>query len=121
MGSIEGEYRLAKHFGVSGRGGEAINLYRNLADRGYIPAIFALGFEYYLGNIVENDLDKSLFYFKQADAAGHLHATHWVSYFLMKDRQTLFSWLRGFWKKLRLFIPMMNLSINYPNSDRLRR
>lgn len=120
MGSIEGCFRLAKYMHADGRDSDAVVLYKQMSDRGYMPANFILGVEYSLGEAVEKDAELSFYFFRKADAAGHLHARHWVSHILMKDGSVL-SWFRGILKKIVLFIPMMYYSIKYPNSDRLRR
>lgn len=120
MGSIEGGFRLAKYMQARDRDDEAMVLYRALSNNNYMPANFVLGVEYYLGEAVDKNAEISLEFFKKADAAGHLHAGHWVSYILMKDGGVAL-WLRGVLKRLALFLPMMYYSVQYPNSDRLRR
>ncbi|MDB5581007.1 MAG: hypothetical protein JWR80_6183 [Bradyrhizobium sp.] len=120
-GSVEGKFFLAKLLHIDGRPTEALSLYDQLASIGFAPATYNLGLQYYLGEVVKKDINKSLLYFEQADAAGHLHSRHWASHILMKDKQALSSWMRGLLKRLKLFIPMITTMRSYPASDRLRR
>lgn len=120
MGSTEARFRLAKYLQEYNRDEGAIILYKLMADQGYMPANFVLGIEYHLGEYVEKDRDLSLHFFRRAEAAGHIHAKHWVSHLLMKDGRIL-PWLQGAFKKATLLVPMIYYSISRPNSDRLRR
>lgn len=119
-GSIEGGYRLAKYLQISNCDNEALQIYENLAIRGYAPAMFVLGQEYYLGNIVPKSIDISLSYFSKATSLGHIYAAQWKSKILMKDVRTPISWILGFWCRIRMFIPAIR-ALKFPNSDLLRR
>ncbi|MEO6388811.1 MAG: tetratricopeptide repeat protein [Croceibacterium sp.] len=120
-GSIEGAYGLASCLLCSGRTDAAITKYQRLADLKYSPALFVLGWQYYRGEGVETNLEKSLFYFKLAEAEGHFHAAHWISHIYMRSNMGLLAWLRGLTKKIVLTIPFVRATVSYPSSDRLRR
>jgi hypothetical protein len=118
-GSIEGGFDLAGYLYDSRRKDEAVAEYHHLADLGYSPAQFRLGWEYYSGRNVEKDLEKSFFYFRMAEKEGHLYAAIQVSNMLMRTENGPISWLRGLAKRIKILIPL--LITTDPNSDRLRR
>lgn len=120
-GSIEGAYGLAWHLRSSDRPSAALAEYERLADLKYPPALFALGREYYKGELVERDLDKALFYFRLAEQQGHLYAAHQISHILMRENMSPFSWLHGVAKWIAMIIPFVRTNVNYPTSDRLRK
>lgn len=119
-GSIEGAYGLAWHLLNSGRVDAALAEYQRLADLRYSPALFVLGWQYYKGNVVEKDIEKSLAYWELAEKEGHLHASRWICRVLMRDYGGALPWLRGFGKKIALTIPFVRTAASYPSSDRLR-
>jgi pentatricopeptide repeat protein len=62
QGSIEGAYRLANILLADGRVEEAMSLFNNLSERGYAPASFVLGLEFYRGQHVGTDMPKAMTY-----------------------------------------------------------
>ena len=120
-GSIEGKYRLAKHLQFKKSWDDAEILYHDLAERKYSPAMYVLGQEYYLGENVESDIEKSIEYFEMAEAEGHVISAYSLAGIFMKERGDVVSWFRGVAKRIAICAPMARLITSYPNSDLLRR
>ena len=120
-GSIEGAYLLAGYLLRSGRHDEAISRYKRLADLEYSPAMFVLGWQYHQGEAIEKNMDRAIFYFKQAEEKGHFFAAQWLSHIFMRSGMGPLTWLRGATKRIALTIPFVCAMVRYPNSDRLRR
>ena len=119
-GSIDGAFLLARHLNGLANYKEALEQYRELADRGYSPAMFALACAYKNGEGVERDLQKSMEYFRMADRAGHLHSGLWLAWLWRNENLGFAMKVRGYLKSFRMIIPFVNCNIRYPKSDRLR-
>lgn len=120
LGSIEAGFRLAKHLHLVNKDKTSIILYKALAQSGYSPAMHVLGFEYLLGGLVEKNREYAIMYFSRAYRLGHVYSGHWLSHYFM-NKGGLFNWFKGLYIRLSLVLPLMILTLCYPNSDRLRR
>lgn len=120
-GSIEGLYVLAKLFEDNGRGTEALSLFKQAAERGYPPAMFAVGWRYYFGKDVGRDIIKAHQYFKKAADAGHLYGILWESRTLRECRNNAITWLRNLSIRVPLVFRLTYALGTYPSSDRLRK
>lgn len=119
-GSIEGEYLLALCLENLDRFEEAFQHYLNLSDKGYAPAMFALGYEYWKGNKLEKNLQSSMKFFDAAIKLGHVHASLWVSYLMRSGalgvKYRPIGCIRWFGATFSAFRVLRN----NPKSDRLR-
>lgn len=119
-GSIEGRFMLACAYDNDERFGEAEAEMAKLAERGYSPAMFYLGWSHYKGRWGAQDLPQALQWLTMAQRAGHLQAGHWLSCIYRKDRLGLGKAIAGWWIWLRLLRPWISYLRKHPTSDRLR-
>ncbi len=119
-GSIEGAYLLARYLQGRGRYEEAEVEYQKLANRGFSNALFVLGLQYYKGEWLEKDIEKSIGYFEEAEKRGHLHSKHWLSHIFRNENLGLAFLAKGWVKWFALIVPFVICKVKYPNSDRLR-
>lgn len=61
-------------------------LYKAAAEKGYAPAMNFLGFRYYLGEIVSQDVDSALFWIRKAADQGDITAAANLGYLLADSR-----------------------------------
>jgi TPR repeat protein len=120
-GSIEALYVLAKHFQESDRGAEAMGLFKQAAELGYSPAMFAVGWSYYFGQDVGRDLDRAHEYFKKAADAGHLYGVLWEARTFRERQISAFTWIRSLLIRVPLVFRLAHTLSTYPSSDRLRK
>ena len=120
-GSIEARYVLAKELQANDRGREAVEQFEQLVRLGYAPAMYILGWKYYIGEFVEKDLEKAYDYFSIAHASGHLFGTLWVARILSRHCKGPLSKVRSVLIRARHIFTFVYLFANYPESDRLRR
>ncbi len=121
LGSLEASFSLARRFELEGDYRCAINEHQSLVKLNFYPSKYILGLHYYKGDWFEKDIKQSIELFKAAEKQGHLHAKHWHSYILRKEKLGVLCKIRGWLKWLKLIIPFIYYQVNYPNSDRLRR
>lgn len=120
-GSIEACYVLAKLFQDSGKAGEALNLFKKVAELGYSPAMFAVGQIYYFGQGVDRNVEIAHKYFKKAAAEGHLYGILWESGTLRERRRNAVTWIRNLSIRIPLVFRLTYVLVKYPSSDRLRK
>jgi TPR repeat protein len=118
--SIEGGFGLACRYDSTGEFGKAEAELKMLAERGYSPAMFLLGYKYYKGSWGQQDMAEALHYLSNAEEAGNLIAGHWLSTIYRKENLGLGKKIVGSWKWLMLLRPWITYCVNYPTSDRLR-
>jgi len=120
-GSVEGRFRLANFYVRQKRDREALSHWIKLADWGYSPAIFYLGYCHYHGLLgLEVNLEQAIRHWRLAHQSGHFHAGIWLAQTYETDRSGLLKRIAGFWIRLKLFIPFVWYWLRYPTSDRLR-
>lgn len=120
-GSIEGKYFLAKHLQRIGSSSEAFDIYMSMAGEKFSPALYNVGYMYYMGDGVERDLLKAISFFRMASRFGHLHAEHWLSHLLIRNDLGLISKFEGVIRRIVFFVPFVAFLLFRPDSDRLRR
>lgn len=70
----EAMYRLASFCYATGRNDRVIDLLSAAIDKDFSPAAFELGNHYYVGELVEKDVDRAVAAWQQAVALGHIPA-----------------------------------------------
>lgn len=120
-GSIEGGYRLAKHLQSLQRHEEAVEVYLELSKGGYAPASYQLGVEYYLGEVVDRDINKAIHYLNVASMEGHFPSIYWKSYIRTRLARGVLKRLAIYFGRVVYLIPMLYYTTRFPRSDRLRR
>lgn len=119
-GSVEAGYRLARLLQAEARQNEAKEIFIQLADANYSPAIWQIGYGYIEGCWGENNSEKSLPYFSKAAELGHLPSRYWMYWLNLKSAQSISSAFPLFFRLIYLNVYMEILSLTYPNSDRIR-
>jgi len=119
-GSIEGRYGLAIHYEGSGRPESARNELTKLADRGYSPAMFRLGYGFYKGKWGGKDIAQAQHFLGMAQRAGHLPGAIWLNRIDIVESLGLARKVSGIWGWLKLAPLVFRYVSNYPTSDRLR-
>lgn len=120
-GSVEGRFRLANFYVRQKRDREALAHWVTLADWGYSPAIFYLGYCNYYGLLgLEVNLREAIHFWRLAHRSGHFHAGIWLAHTYETDCPRLRKKLAGFWIRTKLCIPFVWYWLRYPTSDRLR-
>lgn len=120
QGSIEGAYRLSKHFLESEQSENALNLLHALRKKGFAPAIWKLGMMHLEGEYFDKNNDVAMGYLREAESLGHIVSKHWISWILRKDSESLKNKFRGFLKIPSLIITGVYYRMRYPDSDKLR-
>lgn len=120
-GSIEGRFRLANFLVREKRSNVALIEWQKLAELGYAPAVFYLGYCHYKGHLgLSIDHEKAFELWRQAMRDGHLHSAHWLASSYRSDGYGVLKKLTGIWIKTKLLVPWIWHLQRYPTSDRLR-
>ena len=120
QGSIEGAFRLARHYQGAGEFAKAESEFIKLGDRGFSPAMHTLGNMYFNGEGVTKNIDKALECWTRAERCGHLIAKQRASFLLRSGHLGLIGRLKGYIKLASGLIPFIKYRSEYPDSDRLR-
>lgn len=119
MGSIEGAYRLACFLDSRARNAEAFKLYESLAEKGFSPALYRLGWAYHTGRWVDKNTSKAKDFFWRAYRKGHFLAQQKLSYELRKS-PSIRDRVLGFYLLASLIAKRKFCHTLDPKSDRLR-
>jgi len=119
LGSMEGGYLLGHMQIANGHPKEGLDTFNQLSDMGYLPAMYAMGYEYVFGDPSIRNERKGEEAFKRAAYRGHFWAKRELAN-LMLRRRTIQGFLNGWIMKFATVIPFAYLRLTYPNSDRLR-
>lgn len=119
-GSLEARFRLARFYNTQGETAKSIAELRGLSESGYAPAMFILGWRYYRGGGVENDVDQAIRYWTMAEDRGHLLARQILSHIYRTGRFGIVRRIHGYIKLISLIFPFARYMTFYPNSDRVR-
>lgn len=122
-GSIEASHRLVFWLWYKGEYQAAVEILKDIGERGFSPALCVLGSIYYSdydGHSIDGNVEIAYKYWKSAEASGNLIAKRRISIFLRRKDSAIFDKLRGYLKLLRFIPEFMYFSIKYPKSDRLR-
>ncbi len=120
-GSIEASFRLARFLGRNGDTEESIDALRKLAERGYSPAMYLLGWRYYRGIGVDEDPVAAFHYWKMADRNGHLLARQHLLHTYRSGRCGVGKRILGYLGMVGFIPVFVKYKMKHPNSDRLRQ
>ncbi|MCT2534687.1 sel1 repeat family protein [Aquibacillus koreensis] len=70
-GNADAQFQLGHFYKSIERGGWAFDWFQAAAEAGSADALYWLGNEYFVGKVVEHDLEKTYFYYKEAAEKGH--------------------------------------------------
>lgn len=118
-GSIEGAYRLAKILRNEGESNQAFLLWTDLAERGFSPALYLIGYHYYLGEVVPRDIKKAAHFLSIAESRGHLLAKR-LNAIILINSGNLGEFFKGLIKFVACIAPYIKTKRDYPQSDSLR-
>jgi TPR repeat protein len=122
-GSIEASHRLVFWLWYKGEYQAAVEILKDIGERGFSPALCVLGSIYYSDyddHTIDKNLGLALKYWIAAEANGNLIAKRRISIFLRRKEAGLFENVRGYLKLLRLIPKFIYFSIKNPTTDRLR-
>ncbi len=119
-GSIEGGYRLARHYYQSGELEKAKTELVKLGERGYSPAWFTLGSIYYEGQGGARNLDEAIKCWKKSKDLGHLLAKHSLSYVMRTEIGGISFKLKSYFMWISIVFPILYCKVFYSSSDRIK-
>lgn len=74
VGNTDAQLDLADFYKSIQRDEWAFDWFKVAADAGSVDALYLLGNEYFVGRVVEHDLEKTYFYYREAAEKGHADA-----------------------------------------------
>lgn len=120
QGSREGAFRLAKLLDFKGRSDEALSCYEELSNEGFAPAMYALAVKLWRKGDDGYSKDRAMEYLEKAEKEGHILAKFLMVKLMIRGHYGFFNRILGIWGALKLIVPAIRFSSNYPESDFLR-
>lgn len=118
--SIEGAFRLGKLLEAQDRDAEALEIYEELSDEYYSPAMYALAMNLWRSRDDENTKEKAVKYLEMAEREGHVLAKIFWIKIMIRGHFGFYNRLIGLWCAIISVAPIGRFVSAHPASDQLR-